>query len=136
MFSADKQKYRCPSGNPSTAVCVDPKCQSACFICGGGCEICNANHVGHTSSIPIDTFMMRALQRPNVDPILLDTYDRLMELLETDPSLENMCDELPDWFTEQLNSQFETNQLRKCLISGQISNHKWFTGKSMMDLLR
>lgn len=54
----------------------------------------------------MSAFMLRALQRPNVDPVLLATYDKLVEVLENDPSLENMCDELPDWFVEQLNSQY------------------------------
>lgn len=106
MFSADTQKYSCPSGHPAAAVCVDPACQSLCFICADKCSICSAKHSGHIIPMPINSFLMSALQRPNIDPILLDTYDKLVELLENDPSLGEFCDELPEWFSDRLNSQF------------------------------
>lgn len=106
MFSFDTRNYRCPSGHEATLVCTDSTCQSLCFRCPAPCQSCLLNHAGHSEPMEMSAFMLRALQRPNVDPVLLATYDKLVEVLENDPSLENMCDELPDWFVEQLNSQY------------------------------
>ncbi len=54
----------------------------------------------------VDDFMLAALQRPHINPILYDTYAKLMKLLEKDESLNYMCEKLPAWFTDQLGKQF------------------------------
>lgn len=52
--------------------------------------------------MPINHFLLDVLQTPKIDPELMSTYERLMQLLENDPTLEHMCDELPSWFMNKL----------------------------------
>ena len=51
----------------------------------------------------LSMFLLEVLKRPSIDPELLESYEKLMHLLENDPTLEYMCEELPEWFTHRLS---------------------------------
>lgn len=40
----------------------------------------------------LSMFLLEVLQRPSIDPELLESYEKLMHLLENDPTLEYMCE--------------------------------------------
>jgi hypothetical protein len=92
MFSISPS-YKCPAGNTSDRVCLDLACRQFCFMCPTAtCQQCINRHQGHEPNMALSMFLLEVLQRPSIDPELLESYEKLMHLLENDPTLEYMCE--------------------------------------------